>query len=203
MDRQRTERSSVPHPLRACGRWCCVAAPPSRSPQPPLAGALIRASNIMSEIMRSGRAAQRPTTASAARPLSALTHRIIYIMCKCPAATDAAVGCAAHVGPGYLAPLARASLQARLIPTHPCVSAWRAAAAIASCASARHCHPSMTVTPEKNSSCTCKKLAPCSARQGQAAARCCATLTALRAALVGWHVQKAFLGGDPPQEHIP
>lgn len=193
----------MPHPLRACGRWCCVAAPPSGSPQPPLAGAHDRASNIMSEIMRSGRAAQRQTTASAARPLSALSRRIIYIMCKCPAANYVRCKVCCAQGPGYLAPLTRASLQAHLIPAHPCVSARRAAAAIASSASAGHCHPSMTVTPGKKSSCTCKKLAPCSTRQGQAAARCCATLTALRAMQRGWHVQKAFLGCDQPQETTP
>lgn len=41
----------------------------------------------MSEIMRSSQVAQAQTAGSATRLLFALSRRIIYIMCKCPAAT--------------------------------------------------------------------------------------------------------------------
>lgn len=68
-------------------------------PPIPLQGAFVRASNIMSEIRRSRHAARSPGL-GASRRLSALSRRLIYIMCKCPAATplrSAAVKCAAHI----------------------------------------------------------------------------------------------------------
>ena len=173
-------------------------------PPIPLKGALIRASNIMLEIMRSGQLAQAQTTGSASRPLSALSRRIIYIMCKCPAATGAAVRCAAHVRL-CLPPLARSSQSRFRCPARPRVSAWSAPASAKtalSCASPRPCHPSILCWfGGKKSSCTCGQnstvLEPSRPSPTGSPLRSEA-LTALRAALVGLHVQKAFLGCKQP-----
>lgn len=163
--------------------------------------ALVQASNIMLEIMRSSQVAHSLVPRSAQLVYCAL-RRIIYIMCKCPAATplcSTAVRCAAHVRL-WLAPLTRSSQSRFRLPAHPRVSAQRASAA------ARLPLPPVTATPQSicglggnKSSCTCGQnstvLEP--SRPSPAGAPLvphCAALTVLRAALVGLHVQKAFLG---------
>ena len=176
-------------------------------PPIPLKGALNRACNIMLEIMRSSRVALSLVPRSAQLVYCPL-RRIIYIMCKCPAATIAAVRCAAHVR--LCLPPLRASAKAGFrLPALPCVSAWSAPASAKtalSSASPWPCHPSIMLVPWKKSSCTCGQrstvLEP--SRPGPAGALLrYAALTALRAMLVGWHVQKAFLGCHQPEETIP
>jgi len=178
-------------------------------PPIPLKGALDRASNIMLEIMRSSQAAHSLVPRSAQLVYCSL-RRIIYIMCKCPAAIplrSTAVRCAAHVRL-CLPPLRAPAKAGFRLPALPCVSAWSAPASAKtalSSASPRPCHPSMMLLRGKKSSCTCGQVSTVlePSRPSPAGAPFvphCAALTALRAVLRGWHVQKAFLGCNQPQE---
>lgn len=179
-------------------------------PPIPLKGALNRACNIMLEIMRSSQVALSLVPRSAQLVYCAL-RRIIYIMCKCPAATplrSTAVRCAAHVRL-CLTPLRAPAKAGFRLPALPCVSAWSAPASAKtalSSASPRPCHPSIMLAPWKKSSCTCGQrstvLEPSRPSPSGSPLRSEA-LTALRAALVGWHVQKAFLGCNQPEETTP
>ncbi len=192
-------------------------------PPIPLKGALNRACNIMLEIMRSSRVALSLVPRSAQLVYCPL-RRIIYIMCKCPAATplrSTAVKCAAHVR--LCLPPLRAPAKAGFgLPALPCVRAWSAPASAKtalSSASPRPCHPSIMLVPGKKSSCTCRQVSTVlepsrPSPAGAAFVPHYAALTALgfgllrrstscihavvRAALVGLHVQKAFLGCNQP-----
>jgi len=205
----------VQHRLSPVLRGVCCSAP-ERQKAPywryaitpiPLKGALNRACNIMLEIMRSSQVARSLVPRSAQLVYCPL-RRIIYIMCKCPAATplrSTAVKCAAHVR--LCLPPLRAPAKAGFgLPALPCVRAWSAPASAKtalSSASPRPCHPSIMLVPGKKSSCTCRQVSTVlepsrPSPAGAAFVPHYAALTALRAVLVGLHVQKAFLGCNQP-----
>ena len=141
-------------------------------PPIPLKGALNRASNIMLEIMRSSQVAHSLVPRSAQLVYCAL-RRIIYIMCKCPAATplrSTAVRCAAHVRL-CLAPL-RAPAKAGLDypPSHVSVPSRLQPAQKPRCLALRPgpATPQCNGSVERSLPAHAGRLAPCSNRQGQA-----------------------------------